>query len=336
MKVEIKKIVIPSIVLVLIFFSGVIGYVVIEGYNFIDAFYMTSITLSTVGFSEVKELSANGKVFTTILIFSGITVVVYTLGNLTKSFVEGELRSYLRWKRMDKEIKKLSDHYIVCGAGRTGTKIISEFVKKGLDFVVIEKNEHAIKQLKETHSSKLLYIIGDATNEEVLLKSNIKHAKALISVLSTDADNLFLTLTTKDLTEDIQIITRAVNASSEKKLKRAGADFIISPFEIAADRIVATATQTNLISFVDVFSKKSKIEGLTFKLVEIKGGSQLQDVTLMKAKIPTKTNLIVIGLEVDGTMKINPMSHELLREGDKLLVLGTKEQIQKLITIASN
>ena len=336
MKSEMKKILIPGAILFLIFFIGILGYIYIENYNLIDAFYMTSITLSTVGFGEVQTLSPNGKIFTSILIFSGISVVVYTLGNVTKFFIEGELRSYLRWKKMDKKVTKLKDHYIICGAGRTGTKIINDFFKKGLNFVVVEKDEESIKKLKDIYRDKLLYVIGDATKDKTLLQANIESAKVLVSVLTTDADNLFLTLTTKDLNENIQVITRAVDASSEKKLKRGGADFIISPFEIAADRIIATATQTNLISFVDVFSKKSKIEGLTFELVEIKKESQLVDATLMEAKIPTKTNLIVIGHEVDGIMKINPMSHELLKENEKLLVLGTKGQIKKLIEIASN
>ncbi len=237
---------------------------------------------------------------------------------------------------MDKKITKLKDHYIVCGAGRTGRKIINDFLKKDLDFVVIEKDEKKIEKLMDIYMKKLLYVVGDATKDETLLQANIKNAKVLISVLPTDADNLFLTLTTKDLNQKIQVITRAVDASSEKKLRRGGADFIISPFEIAAERMVATATQTNLISFVDVFSKKSKIEGLTFEIVEIKKGSELENVTLMEAKIPTKTNLIVIGHEIDGIMKINPMSYELLKENEKLLVLGTKEQIKKLIKIASN
>jgi len=336
MKSEAKKILIPGAILFLIFFIGIFGYIYIENYNLIDAFYMTSITLSTVGFGEVQALSPNGKIFTSILILSGITVVVYTLGNITKFFIEGELKSYLRWRKMDKKIVKLKDHYIICGAGRTGTKIINDFLKKGLNFVVVENDEKSIEKLKEIYRDKILYVMGDATKDETLIQANVKSAKVLISVLSTDADNLFLTLTTKDLNEKIQVITRAVDASSEKKLKRGGADFIISPFEIAADRIIATATQTNLISFVDVFSKKSKIEGLTFELVEIKKGSELVDVTLMEAKIPTKTNLIVIGHEVDGIMKINPMSYELLKENEKLLVLGTKDQIKKLIEIASN
>lgn len=336
MKSEIKKILIPGIILFLIFFIGVLGYIYIENYNLIDAFYMTSITLSTVGFGEVQTLSPNGKIFTSILIFSGITVVVYTLGNITKFFIEGELKSYLRWRSMDKKIEKLKDHYIVCGAGRTGKKIINDFLKKDLEFVVVEKDEKKIEKLKDIYRKKLLYVIGDATKDETLLQANVKSAKVLISVLTTDAENLFLTLTTKDLNEEIQVITRAVDASSEKKLRRGGADFIISPFEIAAERMVATATQTNLISFVDVFSKKSKIEGLTFELVEVKKGSQLVDVTLMEAKIPAKTNLIVIGHEIDGIMRINPMSHELLKENEKLLVLGTKDQIKKLIEIASN
>ncbi|MCK5779418.1 MAG: NAD-binding protein [Psychrilyobacter sp.] len=335
MNIEIRKIIAPIIILLIIFLSGVVGYIEIEGYSIIDAFYMTSITLSTVGFSEVETLSPMGKIFTSLLILSGITVVVYTLGNLTKFFVEGELKNYWRGKKMTKKMSKLEEHYIICGAGRTGKKIIEDFIKKDLKFLVIEKDEKIVTKLREIYGEKLMYILGDATKDEVLLQANIRTAKVLISVLSTDADNLFQILTAKDLNEGIQIITRAVDASSEKKLTRAGADFIISPFEIAADRIIATATQSNLISFVDVFSKKSKIEGLTFELVEVQEGSELEDLTLMEARIPTKTNLIVIGHEVDDTMKINPTSQEMLRKNDKLLVLGTKDQINKLIEIAS-
>jgi len=336
MNSEIRKIIASISILLIIFLLGVIGYIEIEGYSIIDAFYMTSITLSTVGFSEVEKLSPFGKMFTSFLILSGITVVVYILGNLTKFFVDGELKNYWRGKKMTKKMSKLEDHYIICGAGRTGKKIIEDFIKKELNFIIIEKEEKIISNLREVYGEKLMYVLGDSTKDEVLLQANIKNAKVLISVLSTDADNLFLILTTKDLNEKIQIITRAVDASSEKKLTRAGADFIISPFEIAADRIIATATQSNLVSFVDVFSKKSKIEGLTFELVEVQKGSELENLTLMEARIPTKTNLIVIGHEVDDVMKINPTSQEMLREKDKLLVLGTKDQITKLIKIASS
>ena len=254
MRNEIKKIVIPSIILFFIFLSGILGYIYIEGYTLIDAFYMTSITLSTVGFGEVKSLTPDGKIFTSLLILSGITVVVYTLGNITKFFIEGELKQYLRWKKMKKKIEKIEDHYIICGAGRTGTKIINDFFKKELTFVIIEKDEQIIKKLKEMYGDKLLYVIGDATKDETLIQANVEKAKVLVSVLSTDADNLFLTLSTKDLNDKIQVITRAVDANNEKKLERGGADFIISPFEIAADRIVATATQSTLISFVDIFN----------------------------------------------------------------------------------
>ena len=335
MRGEIKKILIPIVILFFIFFIGIMGYIYIEGYNLIDAFYMTSITLSTVGFGEVEKLTPIGKIFTSGLIFSGITLVVYILGNITKFFLEGELKEYLRGKKMEKRIGQLENHYIVCGAGRTGLKIINDFIKKELDFVIIERDENIIKKLKEIYVDKILYVVGDATSDEVLLQANVKKAKVLISVLSTDAENLFLTLSSKDLNHKIQVITRAVDGSNETKLKRGGADFIISPFEIAADRIIATATQTNLISFVDVFSKKSKIEGLTFELVEIQKGSELVNKTLMEAKIPNKTNLIVIGHEVNGTMRINPMSHELLKENEKILVLGRKEQIKKLEKMAS-
>jgi len=313
---------------------GTLGYIYIENYSLTDALYMTAITLSTVGFGEVSPLSPAGRLFTSGLIFSGISVVIYAATSLTTFFVEGEMRTYLRSMKMNKKIGKLRDHYIIAGNGRTGKKLIEEFVKKGYSFVVIEKSTKNIEGMVARYGDKILYVLGDATDDETLKKSGIERAGVLLSVLSTDADNLFVTLSAKDLNNNIRVITRAIETSSEGKLRRAGADKIISPLEIAANRMFATATQSEIVSFLDVVSQNHSLEGLNFAAVSLKRGSEIVGINLMEAQIPQRTNLIVIGIEKKGELELNPRSHTTLNMGDKLLVLGNSEQIAALKKIS--
>ncbi len=331
---ELKKVWLAVGVLLGIGIIGTLGYIYIEGYTLTDALYMTAITLSTVGFGEVSPLSPAGRLFTSGLIFSGISVVIYAATSLTTFFVEGEMRSYLRSVKMNKKIEKLRGHYIIAGNGRTGRKLIEEFTKKGYSFVVIEKSPESVEGMVSRYGDNLLYVMGDATDDEVLKKSGIEEAGVLLTVLSTDADNLFVTLSAKDLNKDIRVITRAVEASSEGKLRRAGADKIISPLEIAANRMFATATQSEIVSFLDVMSKNHSLEGLNFASVPLNKGSELVGSNLREAKIPQRTNLIVIGIEKEGEVELNPRSHTILNMGDKLLVLGNSEQIAALKTIS--
>jgi len=332
---RLKKVWMAAGVLLGIGVFGTIGYIYLEGYSFIDALYMTAITISTVGFGEISPLSTEGKLFTGILIFSGMSVVIYAATSLTTFFVEGEMKSYLRSVKMDKRIEKLRGHYIIAGNGRTGRKLIEGFMKKGHPFVVIEKSPESVENMVGKYGDKLLYILGDATDDEVLKKSGVEVAGVLLSVLSTDADNLFVTLSAKDLNPRIRVVTRAVETSSGAKLRRAGADKIISPLEIAANRMFATATQSEIVSFLDVMSQHHSLEGLNFAAVELKRGSELIGSNLREAKIPQRTNLIVIGIEKDGEMELNPRSHTMLNEGDKLMVLGNGDQIDSLKRISA-
>lgn len=317
-------------VLVGIGLTGTAGYIYLEGYNIVDALYMTAITISTVGFGEIEPLSPEGKIFTSILIFSGISVFIYAVTGLTTFLIEGEMKSYLRSVKMNKKIDKLKGHYIIAGNGRTGKKLIEEFVKREYSFVVIEKSQESIEDMLTRYNEKILYVLGDATDDEVLRKAGVERAGVLLSVLSTDADNLFVTLSAKDMNRSIRIVTRAIETSSEDKLRRAGADKIISPLEIAANRMFATATQSEIVSFLDVMSQNHGLEGLNFAAVELRETSELIGNNLREAQIPQRTNLIVIGIEKDGKMELNPRSHTILNRGDKLLVLGDQDQIQSL------
>lgn len=334
MNKQIRKLIIALKVLTAIFLVGVFGYMYLEKYTLLDSFYMTTITLSTVGFGVIRELSDVGKLFTIFLIFSGMTVVVYSFGVLASFLIEGEFKKYLKGVKMKKEISKLEGHFIICGYGNTGAKIIEKFIERKLEFVVIEREFEVINELKERYGDIMLFVHGDATKDEVLAQSGIKKAKTLISVLATDADNLFVTLSAKDLNSKLKVITKVMESGNSYKLRRAGADFTISTLDIAAERIFSTATEPNLVSFVDIVSKKSQLDGLRLEFIMINERSELHNTTLREARIPQKTNLVVIGVEKEDDFKLNPMSNTLLTSGSKLLVMGKEEQIEKLKKLA--
>ncbi|BDU51460.1 potassium channel family protein [Haliovirga abyssi] len=331
---ELKKILIFIELLVLIFILGVLGYVVIEGYSLFDALYMTVITISTVGFEEVHKLSNTGKIFTMFLILSGVTLVLYGLSSITSFFIEGELKNYLKGVKMKKKISKLKNHYIICGYGKTGRKIVEEFLKLGKEFVVIENEDEGILELETKYKDKVLFIKDDSTKDEVLIEAGIEKAKTLIAVLSTDAENVFLSLTAKSLNKKLKVIVRAVEQNNERKLKKAGADFIISPVEIAAQRIISTALKPGVVNFLDVVTSIGG-EDLRLELIKISKDSDLDNILLKDARIPQKTDLIVIGMKKEKKMILNPLSMTILEYGDELLVMGNEKQIEQLKKIAS-
>ena len=326
----------PLLTIVLILGIGTFGYMYLEDYTLLEGAYMTVITLSTVGFGLVRDISPEGMLFTIFLIIVGMSVVVYAFGKVTYYVLEGGLSKYLKGEKMKKKIEKLKEHYVICGCGRTGEKIIKDFHEKKINFVVIEKNMDTIENLKVLYGESIHTIHGDATRDEILELAKVEKASTLIAVLATDADNLFLTLSAKELNKKIRIIARAVDVNNERKLKRAGVDSVISPLDIAAQRIVMTALRPGVLSFVEVMKGKSGIQNLRFEFIEIEEKSSLVDLTLREARIPNKTNLIVIGIEneMNDNIKINPPPEEVLCSNTKLLVLGKNEQIEKLREIA--
>ncbi|WP_320046475.1 potassium channel protein [uncultured Ilyobacter sp.] len=335
MQSQIKKVIIAMWILVIIFMLGILGYYYIEEYSFINSLYMTFITLSTVGFGEVEPLTNQGKIFTCLLILAGISVVIYALGHLTTFFIEGQMKNYLKGVKMRKKIDTMKDHHIIVGCGRTGKKIIEEFINNELDFVVIEKSYEELEHYVEKFGDCFHYIIGDATDDETLKMAGIGRAKVILSVLATDAENLFITLSSRELSKNIKIVTRVIEVGNTKKLKTAGADIVISPLEIEASRLFATATQSNILSFLDIMSNNSSLQTLKFASVEIKTNSDIEGKNLKEAMIPQRTNLIVIGIEKKEKTEFNPMSHTRINAGDKLLVLGSLDQIKSLNAIAN-
>lgn len=239
------------------------------------------------------------------------------------------MKKYIKGVRMKKKIESLKEHYIICGAGKTGRKVVEKLKSIKKDFVLIENEEDKIEDLKTLFGEEVFIIKGDATKDEILKEAGIEKASVLIGTLSSDAENVFLTLTAKDINPSIRIVTRAIDHNAEKKLIKAGADQIISPIDIAVNRIVSTVTNPEVVNFLDVVTKVGE-EDLKLEMIKIPEDSKFTGIELREAQIPSKTNLIVIGIKNRKGTVVNPMSTTIINAGDGLIVLGNDNQIKVL------
>lgn len=317
-----------SALLLSLIMTGTIGYMVFLEVNFLDALYMTVITISTVGYAEIAQMDNDAKVFSILLIFTSLGTVGYLFSSIVTSLLEGDIKIAWRKKKMEKDISKLEDHYIICGAGETGLNAIKQFQKTDSDFIVIERDGEKIKELIE---EDILVIQGDSTNDEVLRKARTSHAKGLISALPTDAENVYTVLTARSKNENLYIVSRAIERNSEEKLIRAGANNTISPNEIEGSRMAALMLRPTVISFLDIITHAGD-RVLDLEDVPVIRGSSIDGKTLMDVKIPEKTGLIILAIrkKIDDRWIFNPSSNEILKAGDVMVVLGTEEQVDVL------
>ncbi|QSX07947.1 potassium channel protein [Alkalibacter rhizosphaerae] len=317
---------------IIIITVGVIGYMNLLRINFIDALYMTVITISTVGYGEVAEMTDPAKFFSIGIIFAGLSVAGYGITSLVALFFEGELKDAWRRKQMENKIKQLTDHYIVCGAGEIGHTVIDSFQENNVPFVVIEKNQ---KRFEELIKENCLVILGDATSEDTLEQANIAHSKGVICTLSNDADNVFTVLTARQMNEDIYIVSKAIEKNAHNKLRKAGANNTISPNEIGGRRMASLVLRPSVISFLDIITQAGDVT-LDLEEVTICNGSELVNLALMDAKIPEITGLVVLALKRKNSTKLtfNPSSTEILQDGDTMIVLGQEAQVKKLQVMA--
>jgi voltage-gated potassium channel len=331
-----RELFVPFVALFSISIIGFVGFMAIEGFGPLKSLYMLVITFATIGYGDVVPVTTEGRIFTICIVIAGFTVGLYAIGKISAFFVEGELSKLLKQRKMNKTLESMKDHYIVCGYGKTGKHVLDELLKKGLEVVMIESNADRNEKLRELYEQKFIHLDADATDDAVLLQAGIERAKFLISVLSTDAENLFVTLSAKDLNKQIKVITRVAEGNSPSKFKKAGADFIVSPIEIATDRIISIATtSTDFFSFVEFAGGKEELKDYKFGLVEIRSGSELINKTYRDANIPQKTNLVVIGFySSSNELQVNPTADDQIKLGDRLLVFGTDDQIRKLKKIA--
>jgi len=308
---------------------GVTGYMLIEHWNFIDALYMTIITLSTVGYTEIYPLSQNGRIFTILFISFGIIVLAIIISRITSLILEGEIGTVMRRRKMEKNISKLKKHYIVCGLGDVGQTTLFELHKMKVSSVGIDKNPEVIKKILEENPN-LLLIEGDATDDSVLLKAGIKDARGILSALPEDAENLFIIISGKNLNPEIKIISKANDERALLKLKKSGADYIISPKQIAGLRMASVAARPDVVSFLDVMMRDVE-ESWRVEQAGIPEKSPFQGKTLREAAIPSKTGLLVIAMRKrNGEYIYNPPATTIMEKGDVLLVLGNFERLERL------
>ncbi|NJD55946.1 MAG: potassium channel protein [Nitrospirae bacterium] len=328
---ELRRKFIFAVGLVLLVVSfGTVGYMTIERWDFIDALYMTVITLASVGFKEIHDLSFIGRIFTMFLIIGGVGSVAYALSTGAKIILEGELQEVYGRRRLEKKIRELSNHYIVCGYGRMGKIICRELHEKDIPFVVIEKLEDVL-----TRDDDLLVYPGDATKDEVLKEVGIERAKGLISVLPTDAENLFVVLSARVLNPKLTIVARAGEEGSEQKLLRAGADKVVSPYQIGGLRIAHTVLKPAVVDFIEFATKSGNID-LQMEEVSIGEKSQLVGKTLDESGIGRELGIIIVAIrKPNGDMMFNPTFRSAIREGDMLIALGEISKLKVLEELAA-
>jgi len=306
---------------------GTVGYIVIEGWGFLDALYMTIITISTVGYSEVHHVSKAGRLFTILLVFFGVGFTLYIAAAVVQFMVEGRIRIILGRRRLEKKINRMKNHYIVCGYGRIGRVLCRNLKRTPLDLVVIEKNSELISAMD---ADGVLYISGDAADEENLIRAGIKRAKGLVAVLASDADNVFLVLTARQLDPDLLIIARASQEESKSKLRAAGANTVESPYDMGAASMAHRIIRPTVTSFLDLaFAYKRK--DIQMEEIPVSASSGLVNVILKDTGIRQKYNLIIIAIKKpDGNMLFNPSFEAMIEVGDTVIAVGEEINLQKL------
>lgn len=312
------------------FATGVGGFMLLEDYSFIDAFYMTVITASTVGFGEVHPLSSGGRIFVAFYILFNLLVVAYLVSVLTTYIFDGELRHLFRMIRADQEIKSFRNHVIVCGFGRNGYKAYDELRHSGARAVVVEQNEAMLRALNEADGPQIPAVYGDATTEVALRAAGIEHARALITTLPKDADNVFVALTARELNPHVTIIARASARSSVSKLISAGANSVVMPDEIGGSHMANLVIRPEVIRFLDMISglgpNKLRLEELSFG--EMRPSMRGQSIRELDVRSRTGATVIALRRGQGGELEVSPAADYRPSAGDVLLVLGNEEQIQ--------
>lgn len=306
---------------------GVLGYMIIEDANFLDALYMTVITLTTVGFREAIELHDSGKLFTILLLFLGVGTIFYVVGQIIQMFLEGQIGGILEMRRMERRMQNMKDHYVVAGYGRVGQIVCAEFKKRGIATVVIESDDRLEELLRENENQ---FIIANAAQDEVLTKANITKARALISTISDEAHTVYLVLSARQMNPDLFIIARADSNEAQRKLERAGADRVICPHELGGIRMALSTLRPTLLDFMQIEPYGGDL-GITVEEVLVGENSRVDGVALKDSKLRENLGIMVVGLKKeDQELVINPSANTVISAGDKLIIIGKGERLSEL------
>ncbi len=313
--------------LLLVLVGGTVGYVAIEGWSAWDAFYMTITTVTTVGFREVHPLSRAGQAFTALLIVVGVGTAFYTFTLLAATVVEGGLHERFSQRRRERMLDELTDHFIVCGFGRIGGTIVEEFRRQHVPYVVIERDPERVHAVIEAGG---LAVAADASREDVLKRVGIDRARGLIAAVGTDAENVYTVLTARVLRPDLYIIGRAESEDAARKLRRAGADRVVSPYLIGATQMAQTALRPAVVDFFQLATSSENLE-LAIEQVTIGERTGLAGRSLIEANLRQRFGVVVVGIQRrGGGMEFNPPGDAMMQAGDQLVVLGRADGLRDL------
>ncbi|MEO5742303.1 MAG: potassium channel protein [Vicinamibacterales bacterium] len=318
----------PTIVLLLlVVVGGTAGYVAVEGWSVWDALYMTVTTVATVGFREVHPLSRAGEAFTLVLILVGVSTALYAFSALAAVVVEGGWPKYVEHWRYVRMINHLSNHYVVCGYGRIGSIVANEFKRQETPFVIVDRDPGKVAEANERGH---LAVEGDASREDTLKRLGIDRARGLVAAVGTDAENVYAVLTARVMKGDLFIIARAEGEESISKLKKAGADRVISPYRIGGVHIAQTALRPAVVDFMEFATSSDNLE-LSIEEIRVEESSPLAGRPLSEVTQRDKINVVVVGIQhAQGVMEFNPAAGTVLRAGDRLIVLGSSQTLKEM------
>ena len=311
---------------------GTVGFHYIEGWPWFDGFYMVITTLTTIGYQEVHPLSHAGRVFNVVIIIGGVSLLFLAIGSATQALLEFELRSFFGRRRMERDIGRLTDHYILCGAGRVGRSAARELARRPAPFVIIETNENKVQRFA---SENWLVLIGDATQEQVLREAQIEHARGLVAATTTDATNLYIVLTARSLNPRLRIIARASEEMAEKHLLTAGADSVVSPYVFAGQRIAHSFLRPHVVSFLDTATTHLGMD-LEIGEVPVPQGSAFAGKTVENSRIRQDRGVIILAIKREAGMRFNPAPDDRIEAGDFLIAMGEPQQLRELELMAGS
>ena len=319
-----RRLVIPGLMILAIIAAGVVGYMKLEGWSLVDSFYMVVITLSTVGFREVHDLNTIGRLLTIGIIFFGVGTAAYTVGVLIEIMVEGQVVGYRRRKKMEKQIAEMKNHFIICGFGRVGHQVAVELDAARIPYVVLDSKAETGEELS---AKNLPHIIGDITTDAILIEAGIKKAKGLVASADSDTANVFVTLSARVLNPNLNIIARASSVDAEEKMRKAGANKVISPYFIAGKRMAQMATKPTAVDFLDTVLHSEHM-GLEMREFKVNSNCPLSGKTLGEAEIRKRSGAYIATIRKgDGEFILQPAAESKIMAGDILVAIGTPGQL---------
>ena len=312
--------------------GGTAGYYLLEErYSLFDSLYMTVITLTTVGYEEVHPLSPRGKLFTIVLLLVGVLTFFYTVTELVRVVISGEVQQLLGRRRMQRSLAGLANHMIICGYGRMGRHVCQEFSRQRLPFVIIDRRPEVLRDFDVPHG---IALEGDATSDEVLKRAGVERARALVTVAASDADNLFITMSARLLNDRLFIVARAEGELAEQKLRRAGANRVVTPYAIGGAKVAMAVLRPAVVDFIELATGTEHLD-LQIEETLIQPGSQLAGVTLHASRLRQDLGVIVVAIKkANGHLVANPPGDAVMEPGDTLIALGARQNLDRVESMA--